>query len=57
MNIIQLFETLAIDKSRIGALSQDDFSTIENVLLIEKENNQLISPISIMMTFMFCEYL
>jgi len=47
MNIIQLFETLAIDKSRIGALSQDDFSTIENVLLIEKENNQLISDISI----------
>lgn len=47
MNIIQLFETLAIDKSRIGALSQDDFSTIENVLLIEKEKNQLISDISI----------
>lgn len=47
MNIIQLFETLTIDKSRIGSLTQEDFSTIENLLLVEKEKNELISDIYI----------
>lgn len=47
MNIIQLFEILTIDKSRIGSLTSDDFSTIDNLLTAEKERNDLISDISI----------
>ncbi|WNM19709.1 hypothetical protein [Flavobacterium capsici] len=47
MNIIQLFEKLTIDKSRIGTLTTDDFLTIENLLNTEKESNDSITDISI----------
>jgi hypothetical protein len=47
MNIIQLFETLTIDKSRIGSLTPDDFSKIEILLNTENERNSLITAISI----------
>jgi hypothetical protein len=47
MNIIQLFETLTIDKSGIGAISPEDFSRIESLLYTEKENNSSITDISI----------
>lgn len=47
MNIIQLFEILTIDKSKIGSLTSYDFLTIENLLLVEKSKNEKITDISI----------
>jgi hypothetical protein len=47
MNIIQLYEILSIDKSRIGSLNSEDFLTIENLLFVEKDKNENLKDIAI----------
>lgn len=47
MNIIALFESISLDKSKIGSFSKEDFIQIEKQLVAEKEINSQIEDTDI----------